>query len=115
MHEHEVAESEDRLFVRSHRAFLGRLGDLQRECRRFPGTPAASAARESSTSATERPTARVAGTARTGSNDGPDTLAAAATSFLEGESDRTETGSVKAIGIDPDRLRQIRELYHRPW
>ena len=35
-------------------------------------------------------------------------LAAAATSFLEGESDRTETASAKVIGIDPDRRRRTR-------
>ena len=32
-------------------------------------------------------------------------LAAAATSFLEGESNRTDTGSAKVIGRDPDRRR----------
>jgi len=35
-------------------------------------------------------------------------LAAAATSFLEGESDRTETGSARVIGVDPDRRRRTR-------
>ena len=35
-------------------------------------------------------------------------LAAAATSFLEGESDRTESGSAKAIGRVPDRRRRTR-------
>ena len=35
-------------------------------------------------------------------------LAAAATSFLEGESDRTETGSAKTIGRGPDRRRRAR-------
>ncbi|MET0681726.1 MAG: hypothetical protein ABWZ29_00125 [Casimicrobiaceae bacterium] len=32
-------------------------------------------------------------------------LATAATSFLEGESDRTETGPATFTGIDPDRRR----------
>jgi len=35
-------------------------------------------------------------------------LAAAATSFLEGESDRTETRSAKVVGIDPDWRRRTR-------
>ena len=35
-------------------------------------------------------------------------LAAAATSFLEGESDRTESGSAKVVGIDSDRRRRTR-------